>query len=95
MNKSELNLCSLQLQLAKEFRPINVPGCGHYSINQEGQIMNSKGQLLKYQTNDSGNRTICLFPKGIETKEYCYNGSKTRCKCYSVDKLVRLTFENN
>ena len=76
------------------FKPINSSGLSHYIINKEGQIKNCKGQLLKYQTNDSGNRTICLFPKGVETKEYCYNGSKTRCKCYSVDKLVRLTFED-
>lgn len=77
-----------------EFRPIKVEGCGHYSINQEGVVLNEKGQELKSYTNDSGNRTICLYPKGIELKEYRYGNLRVRSKCYSVDKLVRLTFEN-
>ena len=87
-------MCSLQSQSAicSEFRPINVPGCGHYSINREGVIRTYYGRELKYQTNDSGNRTICLYPKGIELKEYHYGNLRVRNKCYSVDKLVRLTF---
>lgn len=76
-----------------EFRPINVEGCGHYNINQEGVILNEKGKELRYHTNDSGNRTICLYPRGIELKEYRYGNLRVRNKCYSVDKLVRLTFD--
>lgn len=75
-----------------EFRSINAPGCGHYSINQDGVILNDRGREMKYHTNDSGNRTICLYPKGIELKEYRYGNLRVRNKCYSVDKLVRLTF---
>lgn len=46
-------------------RPIQIPGCKHYSINEEGTVLNTKtGRVLLTDLNNCGYRRVTLWSEG-------------------------------
>lgn len=73
--------------MKEDFKHIAQQGLEHYYINKDGEIRNEYGRVLKSQKirDKYGEyRTICLYP-------HTFDGKKG-FKCYSVRKLVNLTF---